>query len=245
MIAMPIIAQPDRRSRPRVVGEMVGQRRLLGDIGFDIARFARSSPPPGRTRRFPTIQRFQFCPVPRRELSRARRRMRFRPPSRDSRQGREKPQVRSLQSPSRLARRIRLRLLVLAPPPKRRCRSLGIGGVFSPLEKRIALSSSSTNAASSTLEYCRSLIACNSCGVITRDWPCRSSILADKAIETRELTDREIKRPISCIHPLSRLQPRKNCRRQCCGTELIWEIDDVAVLLISAIRPLHPEPSPR
>ena len=50
---------------------------------------------------------------------------------------------------------------------------VGLGAVLARSSSGLRSSSSSTKAASSRLENCRSLIACRSCGVITRDWPWR------------------------------------------------------------------------
>ena len=79
-------------------------------------------------------------------------------------------------------------------------------------------SSSSTKAASSMLEYCSSLIACSNCGVMTRDWPCRSSIFADSAIRNPQTgkggaaapaSTPRVNRPVSCIHHFRRVGHEK------------------------------------
>ena len=125
-------------------GEMVGKRRLLGDIGFDIGRFARSfaaarSAGPGGVGK---PKRFQLVLLGRRSSGRDRRRRRFQSRCRGFRPAlpARRPVAAAFQSPSAGSPKDSAEIALDGVAPGASIPvGVGIRPVFRALQQRIAL----------------------------------------------------------------------------------------------------------
>ena len=190
-----------RDRQRKLFGEMIGERGLRGDEGFEIVVARRSTRRRPirckRSARHPARRARRPRPALRRRRSRdrcrrsapSRRGCRDRGPSTARRPPRNPRQRR----PGRLDALAGAVIAVSGAVLGRHFAALGggfardrrLGPSLARSSSGLRSSSSSTNATRSRLDSCSSLIACISCGVITSDCVCRNSRRCVSAIEAR------------------------------------------------------------